>query len=147
MLSEEGIVEEIKDGKAIVKVERGATCKHCSARGTCGVSFGSNKEIFIEVDNTLNAKVGDKVEISVPSGSLVKIALLVYILPIFSLIFGAYKGGQIAIKIGISSSVGSILGALLLLILSFYILKKIDQSFRKKEAYKIRMTKILSTNS
>ncbi len=34
MLSEEGIVEEIKEGKAIVKVERSASCSHCSARGT-----------------------------------------------------------------------------------------------------------------
>ncbi len=147
MLSEEGVVEEIKNGKAIVKVERDAACKHCSARGTCGVSFGSNREIFIEVENTLNAKVGDRVELSVPSGSLVKMAFLVYILPIFSLLFGAYEGAQIAIRIGLTSSVGSILGALFLLILSFCVLKKIDKSFRKKEAYKIRMTRILSTNS
>jgi len=143
MLSEQGIVEEIKNGKAIVKVERGEACKHCSQKGTCGISFGSNREILIEVDNTLNAKVGDKVELSVPSGSLVKIAFLVYILPIFSLLFGAYEGAQVAVKIGFSSSAGSILGALLLLIFSFYVLKKIDNSFRKKEAYKIRMTRIL----
>ena len=81
---------------------------------------------------------------SIPSGSLIKIALLVYALPIFSLIFGAYEGGRIATNIGINSTIGSVLGALILLVLSFYTLKKIDNSFRKKEAYKIRMTRILS---
>ena len=34
MLSEEGIVEEVRGDKAIVKVERSASCNHCSARGT-----------------------------------------------------------------------------------------------------------------
>ena len=125
-------------------MERSSACKHCSARGTCGIDLGSNREILIEVENQLNAKVGDKVELSIPSGSLVKMAAMVYILPIFSLIFGAYEGGQIACRIGISSSLGSIMGALILLIISFFVLKKIDKSIKQKSSYKIRMIRILS---
>ncbi len=144
MVVEQGIVKEIEHNMAIVKVERSSACEHCSARGTCGIDLGANKDILIEVENRLNAKVGDKVELSMPSGSLVKIALMVYMLPIFSLIFGAYEGGDIASKIGISSSVGSIIGALVLLIISFFVLRRVDRSIKQKGSYKIRMTRILS---
>jgi len=143
MISEEGIVKEIKGNKAIVKVERSAACKHCSARGSCGMDLES-QEVLIEVENRLHAKVGDKVELSVPSGSLLKMAILVYILPILSLLLGAYEGGRLALKLSLSPSTGSILGALILLIISFCILKKIDKAVRNKESYKIQMTKILS---
>jgi len=144
MTTEQGIVKELINNRAIVKVDRSSACKHCSARGTCGVDFGSNKEILIEVENPLNAKVGDKVELSIPSGSLIKMAIMVYILPIFSLIFGAYEGGNIANHMGMSSSAGSVLGALILLVLSFLVLRKIDRSIKRKSSYKIRMTRIIS---
>ncbi len=144
MLTEQGIVKEINHNKAIVKVERTSACKHCSARGTCGVDLGSDKEILIEVDNILNAKEGDKVELSIPSGSLIKMAIAVYILPIFSLIFGAYEGGKLSTYIGITSGLGSIIGALVLLIISFLILRKIDKNIRSKNSYRIKMTRIIS---
>jgi len=143
MISEEGIVKEIKGNKAIVKVERSSACRHCSARGSCGIDLDS-QEVLIEVENRLHAKIGDKVELSVPSGSLLKMAALVYILPILSLLLGAYEGGKVALKLGLSSSTGSILGALFLLIISFCILKKIDKIIRNRESYKIQMTKILT---
>ena len=51
---------------------------------------------------------------------------------------------KIASKIGISSSVGSIIGALVLLIISFFVLRRVDRSIKQKGSYKIRMTRILS---
>ena len=146
MVTEQGIIKEINNDKAIVKVKRSSACEHCSARGTCGMSFGteSSNEILIEVKNSLNARVGDKVELSIPSGSLVKIAIMVYIFPIFSLLFGAYEGGNLAIHFGVNSTLGSIIGAGALLIISFLILRKVDKAIKKKDSYNIRMTRIIS---
>lgn len=140
---EQGIVKETNNHRATVRVERSSACEHCSARGTCGIDLGSDKEIFIEVENRLNAKAGDRVELSMPAGSLIKMAIMVYILPIFSLIFGAYEGGNMASHIGISSGIGSIIGALILLIISFFVLRKIDRYIKQKDSYKVKMIRIL----
>ena len=88
------------------------------------------------------AKVDDRIEISVPARSLVKLSLLVYLMPIIGLLIGAYAGGAWASFFGIGSTPGSILGAVFGLGITFYFLKRFERSTQFKEKYAIRMTKI-----
>jgi sigma-E factor negative regulatory protein RseC len=51
-----------------------------------------DKKLLVEVRNDLEAMVGDTVEISMPSSSVLKVSILVYALPILGLILGALSG-------------------------------------------------------
>ena len=90
MLTEEGVVEKLLQQKARIRIKRSSSCASCESRGLCLTL--NDRESTLEVDNHLRAQVGDRVEISIPAQSLLKVSLLVYILPIVTLIFGAYAG-------------------------------------------------------
>ena len=80
------MVESISHGKAVVRIQKGGRCHNCSSREGCGVSVSGDMQI--DLDNELGAKVGDSVEISLPTRSLMKLSLLVYLLPVLALIHG-----------------------------------------------------------
>lgn len=99
--------------------------------------------MLIEVINDLHAKVGDRVEISVPTGSLLKLSLLVYVMPILALIVGAYVGGVWAESFEVELTLGSILGGGLAMGITFYMLRKLDRAAQAKGQYYPRLRRIL----
>lgn len=141
MITEEGIIESISQQNAMVRIQKSSACASCSSKGACHVV--SEKEILIEVVNDLKAKVGDRVEISVPARSLLKLSLLVYIIPILALIVGAYTGGAWAESFQVQSTLGAILGGGLAMGITFYVLRKLDRAAQAKSQYRPRMTRVL----
>ena len=70
MIEEEGIVLELKDGIAIVKAQRTTSCDKCATKSVChGVS---ETDMVVEALNPINAKVGDRVHISIGAGTVIK---------------------------------------------------------------------------
>jgi sigma-E factor negative regulatory protein RseC len=145
MPTEEGIVKEIKRKKAMVLVTKTSACDHCGSRGSCHIM--SDREMFVEVANDLNAKVGDLVRLQVPSGSLLKLSLLVYFLPVVLLIIGAYVGGAWAESLDLQPTLASIIGAGLAMGVAFYVLRWFDRGEQAKGDYQPRMTRILFSES
>ena len=141
MVTEEGVIDSTFRQKAVVRIQRSSACAHCQSRGACEVI--SDKEMIIEVPNDLQAKDGDVVEISIPTRSLLKLSLLVYFLPISSLVIGAGLGGEFAEVFRLRPAVASILGGGIAMAATFYLLKKLNSSAEKKFAYQPRMTRIL----
>ena len=74
MISEQGIVEKIHKNTATIKVMKSSACKHCSSKESCGVA---DSNMMVEVVNSLHAKEGDQVEVSVPEGTFIKLSLMV----------------------------------------------------------------------
>ncbi len=139
MLVEQGVVKEIKNNKAVVKVERSHVCKNCSQKGSCKLMlYESQDHMLIEVENSLNAKVGDRVELGISSSSFLKVVFLTYLLPVFLLIAGAYVGE------GFGKEEGALIGAAISLTFWFIFLKRFEKSVKGKDSYKIRMTRIIS---
>ena len=103
--------------------------------------------MFVEVANDLHAGTGDVVEISVPSGALLRISMLVYFLPVVALILGAAVGAALSDALAMSTTSASILVGVLAMGLSFMILKGIDRHARNRADYSPRMTRILSSAS
>ena len=99
--------------------------------------------MFIEVTNHLQAKTGDHIEIKMPTGSFLKLSLLVYILPIVALIAGAYFGAEISEYLHFHSTPVSIAGGAIAMIIAFKVLRMIDRSVQSTEKYQPRMTRIL----
>lgn len=141
MLRERGIVEKISKQKAVVRIERTSACAACESRSSCQVQ--DNKEVLVEVNNELGAGAGDVVEISMPSGSVIKASLVVYFLPVLGLLLGALSGGAFAASLHTDSTTASLAGGGAGLVLSIIVLRRLDRCVRSRPDYSPRMTGII----
>ena len=82
-----GEIIECRGENALVKFKRSRACKNCTA---C-ISF-SNDELLVELKNTLNADIGDRVRIVLHPRSVVRASLIAYGIPLLAFIAGALAG-------------------------------------------------------
>jgi len=143
MPREQGIVKEVIGKNAVVRVMKSSACDHCGSRSSCHIL--SDREMVVEVANDLQARVGDNVELRVPSGSLLKLSLLVYFLPVALLVVGAYIGGAWAKSLDLQPTAASIVGAGLGMGIAFYLLRLYENVERARGEHRPRMTRILSS--
>ncbi len=68
------------------------------------------------MENSLGVKAGEEVLIGIPESSMLKAAILVYLIPMFALIIGAIIGSILPWRIG--PNLGAVLGATILFGLS-----------------------------
>jgi len=141
MLREEGVVEKLLHQKARIRIKRSSACANCESRGHCHTL--NDREATLEVDNRLHAQVGDRVEVSMPTQALIKVSLLVYILPIVTLIFGAYAGQVWAQAHQMAPTIPSIVAGGSALVLTFWALKRLERSAQEKNRYQPRITRII----
>ncbi len=142
MQVEEGIIEKIMDRKALVRIQQSSGCTTCESRHSCDVA-SNKKKIVMEVANNLQAKIGDRVEISIPESSLLKLSLLVYLLPVVALLIGALMGSILAHPFQTDSTLTSIIGGAIAMAVVFCVLKVLDRRTKTAEKYYPRMTRIL----
>lgn len=143
MEKERGIVEQVERQKATVRVQRSSHCASCKSRGQCHTMGES--EMRVEIVNTLCAKEGDLVEIALPTRSLLKLSILVYLAPILMLLIGAFLGQAWAETSSLDPTLASVIGGIAAMGLSFMGLKWLDGRMRGKAEYSPRLLKILTS--
>ncbi len=136
-----GYIRNTSNGMAEVEVRRisgcGGSCSSCG--GSCDVP-----SIIIKIENSIGAKPGDYVEIKGQSNKIIRYALIVYMIPFFMLILGIMMSTVLLKSLGINNSeLYSFLIGILFLGISFLILKRIDNSIKKKNDKAIKMVRIL----
>ena len=95
MLETRAIVVQIDGQHALVQANQGNGCGQCNGKG-CGT--GKLSQLFcskprqFQVDNPINASVGDEVIVSVMDGAVLRGIGLVYLLPLALLVAGAMLG-------------------------------------------------------
>ncbi|MFT5693299.1 MAG: sigma-E factor negative regulatory protein RseC [Oceanicoccus sp.] len=102
-ISEIGQVVEIGDDCLWVETIRKTTCQSCTAQKACGHGIMSNTDkgrthkirVLIDESDIKGYRVGDEVEISIPEHLLVTGALLVYLLPLLTMLGGAMLAAQV----------------------------------------------------
>lgn len=131
---EVGCVESVneKRGTARVVFDRRSACDKCKM---CLTASGDKMKVYVEVKNTLQAKVGDKVGVAMNDKFVLKAAFIVYIIPV--------------ILVGIGLAVFRKLSDLLLLavvavglLLGVAIGITVDRIIRKKGTFAPTMTEI-----
>ncbi|MCK4903726.1 MAG: SoxR reducing system RseC family protein [Candidatus Marinimicrobia bacterium] len=95
-VSDTGIIAQIDGNYATIAIEANNSCKNCGIRFLC--SPGSDKEKTIILENTIGAKVGDRVTVSETSNILLKLSFLQYGLPLIGFLLGIVFGIQIQIQ-------------------------------------------------
>ena len=104
---------------ATLEIERKTACGLCGQTRGCGNSiwgrlFGHQITAF-KAQNRINAKVGDSVIVGINEKALLKSALLLYILPLVTLFFGAILASQLWQTDGstmLGAAIGLVLGLL-----------------------------------
>ncbi len=143
MEKEQGIVEQADQHRALIRIERSSHCATCTSRDHCHSS--NDREMQIELDNTLQVKKGDSVEIALPTRSLLKLSMLVYLGPILLLLAGALAGQLWAQSSASDPTLPSVLGGVGAMAVGFGILKGVDKKMRGKPAYSPRILRILTS--
>lgn len=143
-MNQQGFIMEIVDDRtAKLKMQRHSACAAC---GKCATADSSeSKEILVEVDNTIGAKVGDHVEVSMDNMNVLKAAAMAYIIPLVALLVGTIGTFYILGAIGITSGVEAISGlvGICLTVICYLYLKKNDKKFRDSREFIPVITRIL----
>ncbi|CEN90607.1 SoxR reducing system RseC family protein [Paraclostridium sordellii] len=143
-MNQRGYVIELVDGTtAKIKMQKHSACAAC---GKCASST-DKKDIIVEVDNNIGAKVGDYVEVNMDSVNVIKAAAIVYIVPLIALLGGTIISYGIFnfIDIGINKEVLSGFVGIVLTIISYLLIKSKDRKFRESRNYIPIITKVINT--
>jgi len=142
MLTETGVVEKASPETAVVLVERSSACEHCRSRGACETFSG--RTMRVEVENELGAAEGDRVEISVPAASVLKLSFLVYLVPVAALVAGAYVGELWAEGVVEDPTPYALVAGVLAMVGAFLLVRRFERSAsRPSSDYLPRMSRVL----
>ena len=141
-MEQQGYIVGIIDEKtAKLKMQRHSACASC---GKC-TTTSEKKDIVVEVDNSIGAKLGDRVAVNMESMNVLKAVGIAYIFPLISLLIGTIGTYYVLQLIEntknievISSTVG-----IIIMIISFFILRKNDSKLRESRQYIPIITKII----
>lgn len=115
MIEENGIVERLEGDLALVRTERRSTCGGCRASGSCGTSLLDRmlgrRAVLLRAENRAGANAGDQVVVGVDESTLLRAAVLAYLLPMLALIVGAVLGQTLADLTGLASQLPALAGA------------------------------------
>ena len=79
-MNQQGYVIEIVDkNTAKLRMQKHSACASC---GKCKDLSSESKEILVEVDNTIGAKIGDYVEVNMENINVLKATALAYLVPL-----------------------------------------------------------------
>lgn len=142
-MNQQGYIIEIVDEKtAKLKMQRHSACASC---GKC-VTSSEKKDVLVEVENTVGAKVGDHVEVNMENVKVLKATAFAYLVPLIGLLIGTIGTYSILESIGIKSNIeiiSAIVGFLATFI-CYVILNKNDKKFKDSKEYIPTITKILT---
>jgi sigma-E factor negative regulatory protein RseC len=117
MLETRAIIVQLEGTEALVEARQVGGCGHCDSGNGC--ASGKLSKLFcvqprrFKVHNGINAGVGEEVQVLVADGTLLRSALIMYMLPLVLLLVGGLLGGSLADGIGrrdAYSAIGALLG-------------------------------------
>lgn len=144
-MNQQGYIIEIVDDKtAKLKMQRHSACASC---GKCQTLSSESKEILVEVDNSIGAKPGDHVEVNMENMNVLKATALAYLVPLIFLLVGTivsyFMLDMIISSQGIIVELISGIIGIMLMLLSYVILKRNDSKFRDSRKFIPVITKII----
>ncbi len=134
------VIELLSFDKAKIQIRRGEQCIGCSQRSLCH-PFGSDFMV-IEARNSLNARVGDDVEVSFEVVKRGKAIGILYLVPLFFFIGGSLLGNYL--DLFHNKDLSGSLGGIFFLIISFLGIYFYNRGLvRKKPSLEPRIIRIL----
>ncbi len=118
---EKGKVKNITGEKLTVVFKRGAGCGSCKA-----CSEGQNEnEMEIIAYNDCDAKLGDTVAVKIETEFMLKATLIMYGIPLVTLMFGFLLGSLVSTIVAFSTGI-------VFLFLTYFVIKKNEHRFQNR---------------
>ena len=136
MKTEQGLVIEVIDDVAKIRVGRHSDCTNC---GACP---GSDI-VIISANNKLGAKVGQRVDFEVKEVNVLIGAFTVFVLPLITAFVGVLLGRFIGKYVGANINVFQIIGGIIAFLLSLIFVKLFDKAANTSEESKPAIIRIL----
>ncbi|NQT30652.1 MAG: SoxR reducing system RseC family protein [Candidatus Saganbacteria bacterium] len=140
-MREQGIIDKVVEGKIVeVAFKRTEACEKC--RACHAIEEGL---VGVEAVNDIGAKIGDMVEIEIPSQELIKGSLILFLVPVLFMIVGYLVGAEFTSFLGLSnlSEIFGIIFALIFLAISFFISSWYDKNVRQRQALQAHIIKVI----
>jgi sigma-E factor negative regulatory protein RseC len=146
MLKEKGLVTEVVGNIATVTTINQLACSSCKVADTCGngivEKYLSGQLFSSQINNTINAKVGETVFIQIPKSSITKASLIVYLIPLLGIMLFAIAATLLNLTENLT-----ILSSLSGLVLGMLVTKFYNHKILKKELYQPKMVSIIGTKT
>lgn len=143
IMNQQGFIIDIVDNRtAKMIMQRHSACASC---GKCSKLSSECQDLVVEVDNSIGAKKGDRVEVSMESVKVLKATLLAYLVPLIFLLVGTILTYYILDLIKFSGHIeiiGGVVG-LICTCISYLLLKKNDNKFKESREYIPKITRII----
>ncbi|MFZ1984464.1 MAG: SoxR reducing system RseC family protein [Desulfatitalea sp.] len=146
MAIEQGVV--IKMGAsgppatAWVKTVRSSACEACSSRDHCNPGT-DGKVQEVEAINSADARVGDRIQLSIRTGVLLKACFLLYLFPVLCMLAGGIAGDWVAPHFQANPSVLATVAALACFALALIIVRIGGQRMGRQEQYRPKIIRII----
>lgn len=142
-MNQQGFIIDIVDSRtAKMIMQRHSACASC---GKCSKLSSECQDLVVEVDNSIGAKKGDHVEVSMESVRVLKATLLAYLVPLVFLLVGTILTYYILELIKFSGPTEVISGVvgLICTFISYLLLRKNDDKFKQSRQYIPKVTRII----
>ena len=143
MIEEVGIVTETDGITAKVLMKKKSACDGCTAKGTCE---STEDGMEIKAINTVQARPGQTVRVSIGAYTYLKSSMIAYGMPLVFFIAGAIFGKNIGEKYlaGYNSDLIAAVAGFGALIISLFLIKLITGRAVSKKEYKPCIEEIIS---
>ena len=129
-----GKVLELKGAEAVVEFPVSSACAKCGACIQAGRGI-----MVMTCENSLGARIGDRVEVETSPQYVVAFSFLLFILPLLFLMSGYFIGFYFSKKEGIG-----ILSSILFFVLAWFLLKAYDSYFKGSRKFTSKILQIIS---
>ncbi len=120
-MTERGVVVKVKGKRATVRFDRRSACDSCHM---CAVTRDGMK-VEVVIENTLDAHVGDFVEVEMAQKFVVTAAVIVYLIPLVLVAIGIGIGSVINELAQVLMAVGGlVIGFVIAFLLDRFVIKK-----------------------
>jgi positive regulator of sigma E activity len=132
---QEGIVIKNDGGFAVINVQAHSSCENC---GACSPS-----KLTILAHNPLDARPGQKVQFVMTQGNMLKIAFILFFLPLVFIFAGAYTGWLAARMLHLSQSILMPAAGALFFVMSIFNIIRYDRKYKLKPDNFAHITEII----
>jgi sigma-E factor negative regulatory protein RseC len=142
MIEEEGIVIETSGGLAKVSILAKSACEKCASSEVC---HPQGEDSFMEASNPLGAKKGQKVKVVVAPQVYLKASIILYGIPMTVFVAAAIIGKNLGQKFSgeANSDLWAFISGMILMVVSFFFLRRYNQKVEKTQEYKPMIVEIL----
>jgi len=113
----------------------------CSACGLCLLARDSGG-VFLETDNTIGARPGDRVDLEIPRRDPLAAAGLLFAVPLLALLAGAGAGYLLAGPAGLDPDGAGVLSGVIGLLAAFFLIRRRELRRREEKKENIRIIRL-----